>query len=147
MPHWHAPKDIAQSPIVRMTLVVGTIRPTRAPRPVLPHRIGRRPLLVFPGHCLSPDQFHDRYAITLHPHTAGPATATFIEDEWCPIHAQRRVVKRGHLRGGALDVVPDECATEAIGRGVGVTAVDQRTVEEQHVAGGFRWGVLRCGML
>src|ERR671933_2676113 len=81
-----------------------------------------------------PGQLHHVPAVALHPHAAGAAALARCELHDRPIHTQRRMVELRDLLGRALDVVPDQRPAEAIRRGVGVTAVDQRTVEEEYVA-------------
>lgn len=78
-------------------------------------------------------EFDDGGAIFFDPYAALSSIGAGGEFDGCAIHAQDGVVETGDLCGIAFDVMSDEGAAEAVGSGVGHTAMHERTVEEKDI--------------
>ena len=84
---------------------------------------------------LNPFEDSDRLAIAIDPDAAGPTMLADAKVNFAAIHAQDRVIPMGNRFGFANDVMTDHGAAEAVGAGIGVAAVHQLPVEEEHITG------------
>ena len=64
----------------------------------------------------------------------GPPCSLSADFNFRAIHAQDRMIPLGDGFGFTDDVMPDQGAAEAIGAAVGIAAVHQLSVEEEHIA-------------
>ena len=75
-----------------------------------------------------------RRAIAIDPDATGPAMFADAKVDLAAVHAQDRMIPLGDRLGFANDVVADHGATEAVGAGIGIAAVNQLPVEEEYIA-------------